>query len=111
MAVDYFDREQAAVYRIRGYLGTLQRYRNTSIALHGRPVKALYELAGELDAEINIIAEEYWDSPEVRRWVNKFTEYLSQYELITVKQGDTHDGEESGIGRAIQPDIGQNRTK
>ena len=74
--------EQAAVNRIRSYLGTLELYRRTSIHSHGRLIDSVYLLAVEFEDKVNTVQGEFQSSPEVARIYNKFMSYLEVYKLI-----------------------------
>lgn len=98
MSFEVINAEQAAVRTIRSYLGILRRYRNTSLAYHGRCVPATYLLAAELLLQVAVLAEEHNGSTLVAREAAKFSEFVVQHDLIKLpskgeKHGKTSEGE------------------
>lgn len=70
---------EAAVRSIQSYFRTLQRYRNTSMALHNRQNLSVSALAIELLKKVDEISEEFQADPEIERWRTKFIEYVDEY--------------------------------
>lgn len=75
----------AAVAQMSMYLRTLERLRATSTGMHGRVVKAFYELAEIYQGNIVAIRQRHGADPEVARWIAKFDEYGKQHKLDTPK--------------------------
>jgi hypothetical protein len=93
MAFEVIDSEIQAVRTIRSYLGTLQRYRATSMAVHNAQIVSAYQLASDLGIRVHDLGSTFQHSAEVQRWVRKFDEFVKQYNLVTEKQGETKHGE------------------
>jgi len=83
------DETRVIVNQLNGSLRTLQRYRNTSIALHNRVVPGFDELASRNLETVMEIDNQYPDDPEIQRWVAKWYEYTEQHNVqINVPDGE-----------------------
>lgn len=82
MAFEVINDGEATVRSIRSYLGTLQRYRNTSLALHNRHNESVSTLAAELLFKVEEMSADWHEDSEVWRWRNKFVEFVNQHNLV-----------------------------
>lgn len=73
---------EVAVNQIRSHYQTLDRYRRTSEALHGRRIESVYLYAASLREQVKALTDAMHDDVQVARWGRKFEEYLQQYQLV-----------------------------
>lgn len=74
--------EDVIVNRIRSRMGTLDRYRKTSTAAHGRLTPSVVVYAAAVGNEVRELAGDYPEYAQVQRWAQKFEEYVTQYGLV-----------------------------
>lgn len=66
---------------IRSFINTLNGYHKTSMHLHKRPVKSVYDIAASQSKVVSELLRTAGDDPEVRRWAKKHQELVEQYGL------------------------------
>lgn len=75
--------EEVSVNRIRSIMATLDNYRRTSEALHKRHSPSVRTYALLRGDEVEAIAANFPDNPEIQRWAKKFREYCQTHNLAT----------------------------
>jgi len=88
--MDKFDDSQSAiaVNWIRSLYNTLERYRRTSMAAHGRLLPAVHHYAKSVNVIASQIAENNPGDPEVARWIRKLQEMTEQHGLFDDQSTD-----------------------
>lgn len=88
MAYKQLSFEEDSVNRIKSHLNTLNRYLQTSMALHNRPLQSVFSLAAARGDMVHAIVEANPDSAEVARWGAKFDDFVKQHGLDEPRVGD-----------------------
>ena len=101
--------DEMAICQLRSCLKTLIRYRNTSMALHGRLIESVPSLAAELLVAVNALADQHATVPAVQRWVAKFHEYVQQHALVNNINGKGSHGKAKEDRREILSNVRQDR--
>lgn len=81
MPMVQLDFDQEVVNRIRSIYRTLDNYRRTSMALHGRLIDSVSIYAEQRRSEVLAIASKWPDSERIQREAGKFEAYLEHHKL------------------------------